>query len=107
MAKAILGMLLIGGIAAWGQSEKVDRAAAYYHYTVAQMYSELAAVPGARSSEYADKAIEELQLAIKADPQSAVLREELARGPGSRRFVAPFFRPSRTRPRQDAGADTK
>jgi tetratricopeptide (TPR) repeat protein len=55
---------------------KVDKAAAYYHYTVAHMYEEQVAVYG--RSELANKAIEEYRLAIEADPTSAYLTSALA-----------------------------
>ena len=55
---------------------KVDRAAAYYHYTVAHMYEEQFAVYG--RSDLATKAIEEYRLAIDADPTSEYLTSGLA-----------------------------
>ncbi len=55
---------------------KVDKAAAYYHYTVAHMYEEQVAVYG--RSELANKAIEEYRLAIDADPTSGYLTSALA-----------------------------
>ena len=55
---------------------KVDKAAAYYHYTVAHMYEEQVAVYG--RSELANKAIEEYRLAIDADPTSEYLTSALA-----------------------------
>ncbi len=55
---------------------KLDRAAAYYHYTVAHMYEEQVAVYG--RSELANKAIEEYRLAIDADPTSEYLTSALA-----------------------------
>ncbi len=63
-----------GGPAATPQT--VDRAAAYYHYTLAHTYQELVAVYG--RAEYANKAIEEYRLAIDADPRSEYLRVGLA-----------------------------
>ncbi len=56
--------------------QKPDRAAAYYHYTLAHTYQELVAVYG--RAEYANKAIEEYKLAIDADPHSEYLRVGLA-----------------------------
>ena len=50
---------------------KLDKAAAYYHYTLAHMYEEQVAVYG--RSELANKAIEEYRLAIDADPTSEYL----------------------------------
>jgi tetratricopeptide (TPR) repeat protein len=55
---------------------KVDRAAAYYHYTLAHMYEEQVTVYG--RSELANKAIEEYRLAIDADPTSEFLTSALA-----------------------------
>jgi tetratricopeptide (TPR) repeat protein len=55
---------------------KVDRAAAYYHYTVAHMYEEQVTVYG--RSELASKAMEEYRLAIDADPSSEFLTSGLA-----------------------------
>jgi len=55
---------------------KVDRSAAYYHYTVAHMYEEQITVYG--RSELASKAMEEYRLAIEADPSSEFLTSALA-----------------------------
>jgi predicted Zn-dependent protease len=55
---------------------KVDRAAAYYHYSVAHMYEEQVTVYG--RSELANKAMEEYRLAIEADPSSEFLTSGLA-----------------------------
>jgi tetratricopeptide (TPR) repeat protein len=55
---------------------KLDRAAAYYHYTVAHMYEEQVTVYG--RSELANKALEEYRLAIEADPSSEFLTSGLA-----------------------------
>jgi len=55
---------------------KQDKAAAYYHYTVAHVYEEQVAVYG--RSELANKAIEEYRLAIDADPTSEYLTSALA-----------------------------
>jgi tetratricopeptide (TPR) repeat protein len=55
---------------------KLDRAAAYYHYTVAHMYEEQITVYG--RSELANKAMEEYRLAIEADPSSEFLTSGLA-----------------------------
>ncbi len=52
-----------------------DRAAAYYHFTMAHMYEEQ--VANGRS-ELANKAIEEYRAAIDADPTSAYLTSGLA-----------------------------
>ncbi len=57
-------------------AKKVDRAAAYYHYSLAHMYEEMVAMTG--RSEYATKAVEEYRLAIDNDPSSAFLNAGLA-----------------------------
>src|SRR5580704_7529509 len=84
MQKAALGMLAVLGVAAWGQgapgqtasqAPTGDHASAYYYYTLGHMYAELAGESGDRS--YIPKAIENYKLAIKADPQSAEVSEEL------------------------------
>ncbi len=53
-----------------------DRAAAYYHYSLAHMYDELMSIYG--RPEYANKAIEEYRLAIENDPGSEYLNAGLA-----------------------------
>jgi tetratricopeptide (TPR) repeat protein len=55
---------------------KADRAAAYYHYSLAHMYEEQVAVYG--RSDLATKAIEEYRAAIEADPTSEYLTAGLA-----------------------------
>ncbi len=55
---------------------KSDRAAAYYHYTLAHMYEEQVTMYG--RSEMAGKAIEEYRAAIDADPSSEYLTSGLA-----------------------------
>jgi tetratricopeptide (TPR) repeat protein len=55
---------------------KVDRAAAYFHYSLAHVYEEQVAAYG--RSELATKAIEEYRLAIEADPTSEYLTSALA-----------------------------
>src|SRR5262249_14999358 len=55
---------------------KTDKAAAYYHFTLAHMYEEQVAVYG--RSDLANKAIEEYRLAIDADPSSEYLTAALA-----------------------------
>jgi tetratricopeptide (TPR) repeat protein len=62
--------------AAPASPRKVDRAAAYYHYTLAHMYEEQVTVYG--RSELASKAMEEYRLAIEADPSSEFLTSGLA-----------------------------
>jgi tetratricopeptide (TPR) repeat protein len=57
-------------------SRKIDRAAAYFHYTLAHMYEEQVTVYG--RSELANKAMDEYRLAIEADPSSEFLTSGLA-----------------------------
>ena len=53
-----------------------DRGAAYYHYSLAHVYEELATVYG--RSEFVSKAIDEYRAALAADPGSEYLNSELA-----------------------------
>jgi len=73
--------LLLGVGACWGQGSKPaasdERSAAYYHYTLAHMYAELAGNTTSRN-DYVNLAIENYKAAIKADPNSALLAEELS-----------------------------
>jgi tetratricopeptide (TPR) repeat protein len=55
---------------------KVDRAASYYHYSLAHFYEEMVTAYG--RSDLANKAIEEYRLAIDADPGSEFLTSALA-----------------------------
>jgi tetratricopeptide (TPR) repeat protein len=55
---------------------KVDKAASYYHYTLAHMYEEMVTAYG--RSDLALKATEEYRLAIEADPSSEFLTSGLA-----------------------------
>ncbi|HEX3436113.1 MAG TPA: tetratricopeptide repeat protein, partial [Pseudacidobacterium sp.] len=56
--------------------QKPDRASAYYHYSLAHMYEEMATTYG--RPEYATRAIEEYKLALNADPESSYLNAHLA-----------------------------
>ena len=56
--------------------EHPDKAAAYYHFTLAHMYEEMVSMYG--RSDYANKAIEEYRLAIDNDPTSDYLNAGLA-----------------------------
>ena len=101
MLRTALAMLMIGSMAAWGQAQndtsggavKADRATAYYHFTLAHMYAEMATAPGGRNREYADKAMENFKAAIKADPH---LSEIYPKGP-MRRFLIPVLPPPASR----------
>ena len=57
-------------------AQTVDHASAYYHYSLGHMYADLASING--SSEYIRKAIENYKLAIKEDPQTPMIAEELS-----------------------------
>ena len=54
----------------------VDHAQSYYHYSLGHMYADLASING--SPEYIRKAIENYKLAIKDDPNTPMLSEELS-----------------------------
>src|SRR6266481_4556374 len=57
-------------------ARKENKAAAYYHFTMAHMYEEQMAAYG--RSDLVSKAIEEYRLAIEADPTSEYLTAGLA-----------------------------
>jgi tetratricopeptide (TPR) repeat protein len=64
----------------FGQSSepaKSNLSAAYYHATLGHLYSELTAQYGGRS-EYLNKAIENYKLAMREDPGSSYIPQELA-----------------------------
>jgi tetratricopeptide (TPR) repeat protein len=73
-------VVAIGGVSTFStavaQTQPVDHAAAYYHYSLGHMYADLASING--SPEYIKKAIENYKLAIKDDPQTPALSEELS-----------------------------
>jgi tetratricopeptide (TPR) repeat protein len=62
--------------AAPATTQKPDRAAAYYHFSLAHMYEDMATNYG--RPEYATRAIEEYKLALDADPSSKYLNSGLA-----------------------------
>jgi len=78
-------LLMVVGVAAFvSQAEaqqasapKVDRATAYYHYSLAHMYAEQAGSLGNRG-DFVNRAIENYKEAIKADPTTSMLAEELS-----------------------------
>jgi hypothetical protein len=80
MLKTALAIFIVGGMAAWGQAQndspnkadRADRATAYYHYMLAHLYAEKAAVSGDRNREYAIKASENYKAAIEADPHAPI-----------------------------------
>lgn len=53
-----------------------DKAAAYYHFSMAHMYEEMVSMYG--RADYANKAVEEYRLAIENDPTSDYLNAGLA-----------------------------
>src|SRR5437763_16430820 len=53
-----------------------DKAGAYYNFAMGRLYAELAAAEG-NKAEYVNKAIQHYQDALKADPGSPVIFEEL------------------------------
>ena len=57
-------------------SQPVDKAAAYYNFSMGHLYAELAGVYGNRS-EYVGKAIDFYKQALKLDPGASFLFEEL------------------------------
>ena len=81
LLNAVFLILLLGGGACWGQGNapvsSADRATAYYRYTLGHMYAELAGNTTNRN-DYVNLAIENYKAAIKADPNSALLAEELS-----------------------------
>ena len=56
---------------------KLDRASAYYNYSLGHLYAELAAQYGNRG-EYFAKAVDSYRIALKADPSATFIAEELS-----------------------------
>lgn len=91
MHRAAMAVMVVAGVTAWGQTQspataatgttatasQAARASAYYFYTLAHMYAELAQTYNNRP-DYVNKAIENYKAAIKADPQTPLLSEELS-----------------------------
>src|SRR5580765_7271337 len=81
LLNAVILILLLAAGACWGQGNAAvsdaDRATAYYHYTVGHMYAELAGNTTNRT-DYVNRAIDNYKAAIKADPSSALMAEELS-----------------------------
>lgn len=63
--------------AASEQSEKTDKAAAYYNYSIGHMYAELAQSYGNRGDLFS-KAVDSYKAAMKADPSATFIAEELS-----------------------------
>ncbi len=78
---AVFLISVLGGGACWGQGNApaatADRSSAYYRYTLAHLYAELAGSTTNRT-EYVNLAIENYKAALKADPTSALMAEELS-----------------------------
>ena len=68
---------IVQGRQAPAAKQTVDKAAAYYHYSLGHVYAELAGAYGSRS-EFLDKAIDNYRKAMKADPGAGFLADELA-----------------------------
>jgi tetratricopeptide (TPR) repeat protein len=81
LLNAVFLILLLGAGACWGQgnapTSSADRANAYYHYSLGHMYAELAGNTTSRN-DYVNLAIDNYKAAIKADPSSPLLAEELS-----------------------------
>jgi tetratricopeptide (TPR) repeat protein len=74
----VVALCLPGALSAQqGSTPKVDHATSYYYFTLAHFYADLAGAVGNRG-EYVNKAIENYKAAIKADPVSSELSEELS-----------------------------
>jgi len=56
---------------------KIDKASAYYHFSLGHLYSELAGAYGNKGDHMA-RAIENFRLAMKEDPEASFLAEELS-----------------------------
>jgi tetratricopeptide (TPR) repeat protein len=69
-------LLTVPAMAQTASNPKPDKAAAYYNFAMGHLYGELAAAYGNRG-EYLNKAIEHYKLALKYDPGSSLLFEEL------------------------------
>lgn len=70
-------MLAVSAAAQSAPTAPAGKAAAYYHAALGHLYAELAAQYGGRG-EYVSKAIENYRLAMKADPDTPSLAQELA-----------------------------
>jgi tetratricopeptide (TPR) repeat protein len=85
--KAIASLISLAGLITvtptWAQKTDStrpaasDKAAAYYHYTMGHLYGELAGSYGSRG-DYLNKAVDHYRQALKLDPNSGYLAEELS-----------------------------
>jgi len=78
----LAGLILSVSTMSWAQATAAvaaepDRSAAYYNYTLAHLYANMAA-EGIDSEANIDQAISSYKAAIQADPRSGVLTEELS-----------------------------
>jgi len=73
----VFGALSAPAIAQTNTPKKGDKAAAYYHYSLGHLYSELAAAYG-NKGDYLTRAIDSYKLALKADPGAVFITEELS-----------------------------
>lgn len=85
----VTASFVMTGGSIWGQAQsnpnrrtpaeplKLDKATAYYHYSLGHMYAELASAANNRG-DYFTKAIENYRLAMKADPSAGFVSEELS-----------------------------
>ena len=76
----LAGLILSLSAMSWAQTPATaepDRSAAYYNYTLAHLYANMAA-EGLDSTENINQAITAYKAAIQADPRSPVLAEELS-----------------------------
>ncbi len=73
------GLLLSIGVVSWGQNAAApeDHGSAYYNYTLAHLYANLAAEQ-INGGDYINQAIDAYKAAIAADPKSAVMVDELS-----------------------------
>jgi tetratricopeptide (TPR) repeat protein len=83
IATALLsfGLVCTSAIPAFAQAapaaQQPDRASAYYAFSMAHLYAEMAGAYGNRG-EYVNKAIDFYKQAIKADPSASYIAEELS-----------------------------
>ncbi len=74
---SLLGGISVHGVGADSADSAASRADAYFNFSMGHIYAEQAAQFGNRG-EYLSKAIEFYKAALKADPNAAVISEELA-----------------------------
>lgn len=77
LSKPVLAAVALIAVCAYGQTDKVDKGDAYYHYSLGHLYSELSGAYGSRG-DYFDKAVENYWAAMKDDPSAGFIAEELS-----------------------------